>query len=131
MEPDPASCLPVILFLLRIASFRAMATPMRRALGFALLAAISGGRESTKPAVPTSVAFAPQRMTFSAVGASDTVVGTVLDQRGKPILNVPLTWSVEGSAATITPIGPDSALVTSVMNGTALVRASVEGGASG
>ncbi len=108
-----------------------MALRMRRALGFALVLATSWGCDSTEPAVPTEIALAPLRLTFNAVGAIDTIVGSVLDQRGNPMRNVPLTWSVEGDAVRVTGMGLDSAVVTSVANGTARVLASAEGGASG
>lgn len=83
------------------------------------------GCDSTEPSAPTTVSLSPAPLTFDAIGAKDTIVATVLDQRGDPMRNVPLTWSVEGSAVIVTPLGGESAVVLSTANGSAIVRALV------
>lgn len=104
---------------------------MRRALLWAFVIAASWGCDSTQPSVATSITIAPSELSFDAIGLQDTLIATVLDQRGNPMRNVPVTWSVEGSAVAVTPLPADSAVVTSAGDGTARVRAVAEGGTSG
>ncbi len=97
-----------------------------------LLWGCSGG-DSTSAKVATTVAVTPGSISFDAIGATQVVHASVRDQNGGAMAGVPVTWSTSSAAATVTPLGGDSATVTSAANGSASVTAtgaSVSGSAS-
>ncbi|HYH80756.1 MAG TPA: leishmanolysin-related zinc metalloendopeptidase, partial [Longimicrobium sp.] len=87
----------------------------------------SGG-DSTQAKVATSVAISPGSVNFDAIGATQVLRATVLDQNGGAMAGIPITWSTSSAAITLVPLGGDSARVTSAANGNASVNAS--GGAA-
>jgi len=93
----------------------------------------SGGDGGTEAKVATTVAVSPGSINFDAIGATQVVHATVLDQHGTPMAGVPVTWSAGAGVATVAGLGGDSATVTSAGNGSSAVTAStgsVSGNAS-
>jgi hypothetical protein len=106
---------------------------MKRALPLAALALFSwacGGDGGSEPPVATTVTVAPAAVNFDALGATQVVHASVQDQKGRAMAGAALTWSSSAAAVTVSGLGGDSALVTSVANGNASVTATA-GTASG
>lgn len=77
----------------------------------------------TEPSVATSVSVSIASPSLDALGARTVVHATVSDQKGRAMTGAPLAWTSSGPAATVTPIGGDSAFVTASSNGTAAITA--------
>jgi hypothetical protein len=78
------------------------------------------------PAAPviTTVTVTPGAVTLSAIGATQALTATVLDQNDNVMTGQTITWSTtNGAVATVTPGG----VVGAVANGTATIHASVGG----
>jgi hypothetical protein len=90
----------------------------------------SDGGGSTPPPVATSVSVTPGTVSLDAVGATQVVRASVLDQSGKAMPGASLTWSSSSAAVTVTAAGGDSAVVRAVGNGSATISAAA-GSASG
>jgi hypothetical protein len=84
----------------------------------------------TTPSVATTVTLSPTAVTLTAVGATQVVHATVVDQKGKAMPGAALSWSSSTAGVTVAGAGGDSAVVTAAANGPATVTAS-SGGASG
>ena len=70
--------------------------------------------------VPTTVTVSPPDVTFSAIGETQLLTASVLDQSGNPIANPPLIWSSDDeSVATVSPAG----LVTAQGSGVTSIEA--------
>lgn len=88
------------------------------------LAACGGRDSSTEPTAPvapiaTSLVLTDTALAFSALGSSDSLGVTVLDQTGQPISQAPVTWSSsDASVAAVTATG----VVTSIANGSCTIR---------
>src|SRR5436189_44076 len=78
--------------------------------------------KGTEPFVPvaTTVTVTPGTISFTAVGAAQTLAATVLDQRDNAMPNATVTWSTNNpSVATVGGTG----IVTSTGNGSAQITA--------
>ena len=96
------------------------------ATAFALLGAVAFGSctSSTEPPRATAIQFAVGLVNLDAIGATQQVAATVLDQRGTTMSTAGLSWSSSvPSVATVSPSG----LVTGLTNGTTLITAMVGG----
>lgn len=90
----------------------------------ALAVAVGSCTSSTEPPKVTAVQLAPGAVALDAIGAVQTMVATVLDQRSAPMSGTGLTWSSSApGVATVSPVGAVAAL----MNGTATITATVAG----
>jgi hypothetical protein len=70
--------------------------------------------------VPTTVTVSPPDVTFSAIGETQQLTASVLDQSGNAITNPPLIWSSDNeSVATVSPAG----LVTAQGSGVTSIEA--------
>jgi hypothetical protein len=76
------------------------------------------------PPVPATITFTPSALTLDAIGASATLSVVVKDGGGRAIDNAPVTWTVSGTAATLTPPATNA---TGSGTHTALVAASNQG----
>lgn len=105
---------------------------MNKALRCAALALLACGcsDSGSEPSVATSVVVTPASVTLDAVGASQEVHASVLDQAGKPMPGVALSWSSSSSAVTVAGVGGDGAIVTASQPGNASITATA-GAASG
>ncbi|HYW07714.1 MAG TPA: leishmanolysin-related zinc metalloendopeptidase [Longimicrobium sp.] len=104
---------------------------MRKILFVAASLVIAAGcSDSTDPSVPSTVVIAPTTVSLDAIGATQVVRAAVSDQKGKAMTGVELTWTSSTPSVTVLGAGGDSALVTSVSNGSAVVTARA-GDASG
>ncbi len=104
--------------------------PLRRpSLRASLIAAglfvgLSCGGGSTEPAEVTQITFSSNAISMDAFGATQPLVPTVRDQRGKAMSATGITWSTNTPAvATVSASG----VVTAVANGTANITASLDG----
>lgn len=95
-----------------------------------LALALGACRDATAPPVPTNVTVTPGVVTFDALGASQAVTAAVVDQHGKPMPGVPVSWTVTGAAATVAPSGAQGATVTAAAGGSATVTATAGGAAT-
>jgi hypothetical protein len=86
-------------------------------LSLALAACVDEG-----PRLPTTLVISNSTVTFDALGASQTVSAAVLDQHGKPMLDEPVTWSVNGAAVKAEPES-QGARLTAIGAGTTVVVA--------
>jgi len=100
---------------------------MKRALPFAALALMSwacgGDGGGSEPAVATTVAVTPGSLSFDAVGATKVVHASVKDQKGRAMTGAALSWSSSAAAVSVSGLGGDSAVVTSLASGNASVTA--------
>jgi hypothetical protein len=105
---------------------------MRKTLLLPAIALMAWGcsDSSTEPSVATSVTFAPASVSLDAIGATQVVRASVLDQDGDRMDDAAVTWTSSAPAVTVLALGGDSARVTSTANGTATVTAQ-SGSASG
>lgn len=93
-------------------------------LGLALAVGVGSCTSSTEPPRATAVQLIPGAVALDAIGANQTIVATVLDQRSAPMSGAGLTWSTNAAGvATVSPAG----VVTAVTNGTATITATVGG----
>jgi hypothetical protein len=93
----------------------------RKLLGVVIVAALAVGCPSDEPAVPTTVNVSQASVDFDAVGATQQLSATVLDQDGDPIADANVTWSSGNQQiATVDNTG----LVMSAGNGTTQITAS-------
>ncbi|HEX8391893.1 MAG TPA: Ig-like domain-containing protein [Longimicrobium sp.] len=95
-----------------------------------LLAAGCSDGGGTEASVATSVAVSAASPTLNALGATTVVHATVSDQKGKALRDAPITWTSSSAAVSVVGAGGDSAVVTAVSNGTAIVMAT-SGAAAG
>ncbi len=85
----------------------------------------------TTPSVATTVTLSPAgAVGMDAVGATQVVHASVLDQKGKAMTNAAVSWSSSSPGVTVASAGGDSAIVTAVANGTATITAT-SGSAAG
>ena len=103
---------------------------MNRSLAGVVLAVgasiVLGCGDSTAPPAPTSIVFSPPSVTLDAIGASQLVTATVLDQHGKAMPNAVITWSSNTPDVGIQPIvtaSVPSANVIASINGSGTVLA--------
>ncbi len=101
----------------------------RSLVGVVLAVGVSfalGCGDSTSPPSPTSIVFSPPSVTLDAIGASQLVTATVLDQRGHAMPNAVITWSsntpVVGIQPLVTASVPSANVIASV-NGSGTVLA--------
>ncbi len=77
---------------------------------------------ATEPPTAASVQLAPGTVTLDAIGATQTAVATVLDQRGAPMTSPGIVWSSSAtSVATVSTAG----VITAAGNGAATISAVV------
>jgi hypothetical protein len=105
---------------------------MRKVLLCAAAALLAAGCKDggTTPSVATTVTVSPTTSLLTAVGATQVVHATVVDQKGKTMSSAGLSWSSSAAGVTVAGAGGDSAVVTAAANGSATVTAT-SGGASG
>jgi hypothetical protein len=104
---------------------------MRRILACSAAALlVAGCSDSTAPSVATTVTIAPGSVALDALGATQVVRASVVDQKGKAMTGVALTWTSSSTAASIVASGGDSAVVQALGNGAATLTATA-GNASG
>ncbi len=92
----------------------------RKPLGVLIVAAVVAACATDDPPVPTTVNVTPATVDFDAVGATQQLSATVLDQDGDPIAGANVTWST--ASQQIAGVD-DEGLVTSAGNGTTQVTA--------
>jgi len=88
--------------------------------------------KGTEPFVPraTTVLLSPSSVSFTALGATQSVSAAVLDQRGDTMAGASVTWSSNNTGvATASPTPLSSAVVSAVGNGSTEIVAT-SGGAS-
>src|SRR6185436_20521155 len=68
------------------------------------LCILASCRDSTSPPAPTTIVLSPATVGLDAIGATQTVTATVVDQYDQPMLNVPVTWT--SSASTVAAVAP-------------------------
>lgn len=101
---------------------RGMPRPTGPAAPLALSILVAGCFNSVEPGVPTTLTLSLTSVSFDALGASQTVTATVLDQRGQA-MTVTITWSSSSAAVVVTPAASSATLVAAA-NGSALITAS-------
>ncbi len=94
--------------------------------GLCPLLLLGGCKDATEPPVATSLSIGGGTLSFSALGQTAQFTAQVLDQRGKPMPEAPVTWS--SSAPQVVEIGPTGWAIARG-NGAAQIRA-VSGNAS-
>lgn len=87
-----------------------------------LLATLGACSSPSEPAEPASIALSTTSVALDALGATQQVTATVLDDENQPIDGETVSWST--SAAGVVTVSP-AGLLTSVTNGTATVTATV------
>jgi hypothetical protein len=105
---------------------------MRKLLLCSALALLAAGCKDggSTPSVATSVTLTPGTVSLNAIGATQVVHATVVDQKGKAMKGAAVSWSSSSAAVTVAGAGGDSAIVTAVGNGSASITAA-SGSASG
>ncbi|HET7461808.1 MAG TPA: leishmanolysin-related zinc metalloendopeptidase [Longimicrobium sp.] len=84
------------------------------------------GDGGTNSSVPATVTLTPPTQ-FDALGATQKVRVSVLDQKGRVISTPTATWVSSSGNVTVTSLGADSAMLTAVANGSATITATVGG----
>ncbi|MYJ69437.1 MAG: hypothetical protein F4087_13155 [Gemmatimonadetes bacterium] len=83
--------------------------------------------DGTDPPVAARLTVSPSSVELAALGETQQLTASVLDEDGQAIADAPVTWaSNDNSVATVSPSG----LVTAIGNGSAAINA-VSGNASG
>jgi len=105
-----------------------MKTLMRGLVGLAVVFAVACGGDS--PPVPATITFTPDAVTLDAIGATAALTAVVKDDKGRAIDNATVTWTVTGTAVTLTPpatnatgSGTHTASVTAAAQGQTLIKA--------
>jgi len=93
---------------------------MRATAGWAALLGSIGACGGTDPRIPTSVSLSATTVSFTALGQTQQLLPSVIDQDGKPLADPNVSWgSSNNSVASVSPSG----VVTAVGEGTAEVTA--------
>jgi len=84
------------------------------------------GDGGTGSSVPATVTLTPPT-NFDALGDTQTIRVSVLDQKGRLLSHPTATWVSSSGNVTVTSLGADSAMLTAVANGSATITATVGG----
>jgi len=103
----------------RLARVGCTTRQIRALSGWAALVAI-GACSSSEPRIPTTVSLSPTTVSFTALGRTQQLIPSVIDQNGNPLAGANVSWSSSNTGvATVSTSG----LVTAVGAGSADVTA--------